>query len=47
MKAWTWLRHALRMWRRQERGQVIVLAAGAMALVPVFVERPIGARGFH
>jgi hypothetical protein len=33
MKTWTWLRHTLRMLRRQERGQVIVLAAGAMVVV--------------
>ena len=33
MKTWTWLRHTLRTWHRQERGQVIVLAAGAMVVV--------------
>jgi hypothetical protein len=38
MKAWIWLRHTVRTWRRQERGQVFDLAAGAMVAVPGFAE---------
>jgi len=33
MNTRSWLRHTLRTWHRQERGQVIVLAAGAMVVV--------------
>ena len=33
MNTGSWLRHTLRTWHRQEGGQVIVLAAGAMVVV--------------
>jgi hypothetical protein len=47
MKAWTWLRYALRTWRRRERRQVSLPATGARAVVPVFVEGSVAARGFQ
>jgi len=33
MNTRSWLRHTFRTWHRQERGQIIVLAAGAMVVV--------------